>query len=925
MTTAWSDPADGGAGGLPRCGEAPADVRGVAEPAGRAQPAADPSGPGDAPVASGGGVISSSSSSQDESDEETLSLEPMLIRLAELQRRLLYWSVDHPAECAVEQQRSTLTAQRKKLKKAVDKLSTRIKLLLPCTLHPLFDRRNAVLYLSVPRRAAKLCELLRPNPDRQSLQDKEVDCELVRRAVKELHQNRFDARIFGTIVGFPGMGKTYLMRLLLMSQAPSAPASSAAVEVESDEVMSWWMSMPLFVISFNGITSATSIDVLLAALGYELPGVVRLLFSEMMRQDGGSDFATFRAAMLEALQAGKLSPSTLLMLVNYVRRTRCREQLDPHPTFVGILLADELVQLSRAPPPSPTCLQRSQRGRPSGGQPLPLPSSSSDSRRCNASSSSDVDPSPASWTPRESTQGANEAMAGHAVTTPVMHGARVAEVTRSALCSTAKNHRLLLCVSSFSEGFIIREKTASGSVPVRIGFLQLVEATRVAAAVSQLLCERKKGFQVTSKSGATSVLTTETVGMCLGVLAGGHPRAAEVLITSIEASRHGEPFLSNFLSRLEPGKLSLASSSVDTLCEYPAVVAVGLLGYEADPDIPFCGSIPWDHVYAQGALTRGVLDRTHRRATRSASRFGAPASPIYRTRLSVAFLLEVLKRKPSRARIESDVGEQSPAATVVDQDLYAALHDVRAALETGDAAVAWERFVFSGLTAVSHARRICSQKLGSLVRDGQEQPPLHKTTLLDLFPASSPYVGDAPWLEAAEVDASRAFFGVRLFRNYTELLAMDDEELLKYVWQAEQSNFPAVDGVIFFKCTGCTVAAGPRRGELVAVMLQLKHKEKINLAKDVIKSAVSAAAAFGVIAGTSSWSRRTAFVVLSHRALPQRRDVDLVHAVAAPVIVVDQLGLIATFGPGLHALIQSSAIAFGTQVVDVTSASFLEG
>lgn len=869
--------------------------------------------------------MSSSSSSQDESVGETLSLEPMLIRLAELQHRLLYWSVDHPTEYAAEQQRSTLTAQRKKLKEAIDKLSTRVKLLLPSTLHPLFDRRNAVLYLSVPRRAAKLCELLRPNPGRQSLQDKQLDYELVRRAVKELHQNRFDARIFGTIVGFPGMGKTYLMRLLLMSQAASAPATSAAVDMESDEVMSWWMSMPLFVISFNGITSATSIDLLLATLDYELPGMVRLLFSEMMRQGGGSDFATFRAAMLEALHAGKLSPSTLLMLVNYVRRTRCREQLDLPSTFVGILLADELLQLSRAPPPSPTRLQRSQRGRPSGGQPLPLPSSSSDSGRCDASPSSDVDGSPTIWTPRESRQGANEAMAGHAVTTPVMHGARVAEVARSALCSTAKNHNLLLCVSSFSEGFIIREKTASGSVPVRIGFLQLVEATRVAAAVSQVLCERKKGFQVMSKSGTTSVLTTETVGMCLGVLAGGHPRAAEVLITSIEASRHGEPFLSNVLSRLEPDKLSLASSSVDTLCEYPAVVAVGLLGFEADPEIPFFDSIPWDHVYAQGALTRGVLDRTHRRATRSASCSGAPASPIYSTRLIVAFLLEVLKRKPLQARIESDVGEQSRTATVVDQDLYAALRDVQAALETGDAAVAWERFVFSGLTAVSHARRICSQKLRSLVRDGQEQPPLHKTTLLDLFPASSPYVGDAPWLETAEVDASRALAGVRLFRNYTELLAMDDEELLTYVWQAEQSNFPAVDGVVFFKCTGCAAAAGPRRGELVAVMLQLKHKEKINLAKGVINSAVSAAAAFRFIAGTSSWSRRTAFVVLSHRELPRRRDVDLVHAVAAPVIVVDHLGLIATFGPGLHALIRSSAIAFGTQVVDVTSARFLEG
>lgn len=65
------------------------------------------------------------------------------------------------------------------------------------------------------------------------------------------------------------------------------------------------------------------------------------------------------------------------------------------------------------------------------------------------------------------------------------------------------------------------------------------------------------GFEVTSRSGVKSILSPETVGACLGVLAGGHPRAVEVLLTSIEASRDGEPFLGKLLSQLHPTRLSL--------------------------------------------------------------------------------------------------------------------------------------------------------------------------------------------------------------------------------------------------------------------------------------------------------------------------------------------------------------------------------
>ncbi|KAK1865516.1 hypothetical protein I4F81_008047 [Pyropia yezoensis] len=457
----------------------------------------------------------------------------------------------------------------------------------------------------------------------------------------------------------------------------------------------------------------------------------------------------------------------------------------------------------------------------------------------------------------------------------VTHGPPMAELARSALCSIAREFSVRLCVSSLSEVFIKREMTASGSTPVPIGVLQLVEPGRVAEAVRVVLGDRKKGFQVTSKAGSASVMPSESIGVCLGALSGGHPRTADILIGAIEKSRDGEPFLGSFMSMLQPESLSLAAASVDILSRYPIVVAVGLLG------------------------------------------------AIYNTRLSVSFLLEVINRKALTPRVNTAAGERLQRAAVVDEDIYASLQGVSAALDTGFAPVAWEQFVFSGLTVVSQARRICSQKLGKLERDGREQRPLDRLTLLDLFPASPPYVSSVAWLEDATVDASRALAGVRLFSSFSSLLDKNDEELVIFVWQADKTNFPAVYGVLFYLCTGCEARPGPRRGQLVVVFLQMKNKENVTVKKDVIDSARTASKLFKAAVDDPSWTSRCAFVVLSCQEQTLQRNVDL-GATDLPVLVVDEAGLQATFGPGLHALIRSSAIAFGTQVIDLTRAEFSE-
>lgn len=311
------------------------------------------------------------------------SLEQRLVSLARHQQRVLYW-----AGHAGGQEEVTPKTERKSLKKVISEHKKGVLSLLPSELHPLCASK-AALHLSISKRITALDSLLLPNPVRDSIRDDVCDCEQVFHAVRSLYESRFDMRGFGTMVGFPGMGKTYLLRLLLTSQAasadessPSAPdiaaapaaasfdstapstaqssptfaegaaspvqeapspaqAATAAAEAAPSpspaalapsrepsstvavvsapspssappapavpapatagdaKVLSWWRSLPVFVISFNGVTMASSEDLLLAEYNETLPGMVHLLHSEMlMKTDGGPKVSPFRTVIL---------------------------------------------------------------------------------------------------------------------------------------------------------------------------------------------------------------------------------------------------------------------------------------------------------------------------------------------------------------------------------------------------------------------------------------------------------------------------------------------------------------------------------------------------------------------------------------------------------------------------------------------------
>jgi len=326
-------------------------------------------------------------------------------------------------------------------------------------------------------------------------------------------------------------------------------------------VQKWWRSQPVFVTSFNGITAASFDDLKLADLDSRVPCTVRLLHSEMMQtKDRSPDFSAFRAAMLGLLIGSKLSVSVLLWLVWYVMQTRRRRGLKS-TSFVGVLLIDELAQLSLLPPLSPPRRRRKRRSPDNEKPQQPTLSSSSGSPDDGAQCVFNAHvPTPGS------TSSALHPGAGDRVDA---QGAAVAvqtvEAARRAVCDIARAHRLCACITSLSDRFIRRQAATSSSVLVPIGTFQLVEAERVADAVRRMLISSDKGFQVTIRSDTISVLDTEVVAVCLGVLAGGHPRAAEILIEAIKTSRDGQTYLGRVLDTLEPDKLSLAGSSIDLL------------------------------------------------------------------------------------------------------------------------------------------------------------------------------------------------------------------------------------------------------------------------------------------------------------------------------------------------------------------------
>jgi len=866
---------------------------------------------------------------------------------------------------------------------------------IPTALVPLFSTK-AILYGEQSQREPVLALLLAPSPDDHRLRNKEDDDARLKRTVEVMYKNRTEVRAFGSISGSPGQGKTYIMRLLLRSQRDLAFLASLPGDVRT-----WWSDMPVFVISYNGRTQASYIDLELSSLHWRLPHIVRLLFIEMQTDDYSmSSWSAFHFEMLRLVTQRADNITVLLDLAGCVFKVRqLRRAQSSGKHVAGILLADELLRVSNklvtlhknrtggaeiggagatkcrtgvaADGTSPgvgdgviategaaaigTCSPgrgdaagvacglyddvavsggaAASAGTQGGGDAAGAAGVSDgdvvvsdDASGLATGSSTLTTPARDSWSAsrdaaRLLTVAEREAQAlamGVGQLAP-------AQRLRSSLCAMGQEYRVFVCISSLSCAFVEdQSETPSGSVEVKLCEQRLMEPQRVGEAAVLVMKQQHVIFQVSRRSDRKGIIPAAVVGDCLGTLAGGHPRAAMLLLRAVGGCDFGSPFFSFFLSALQPAQLSVARSSIDLLLSNPIAVAVGLLGFGPEPGDEIKEGLTWDAIYTSGALTRSTESRAtsfnvsdSRPCTRSLMRrpsTGGASS--FTTRLNLSFLLEVLKRRDKLRRTPSP-HKRRRLGGLPGGNLLNALTKVRVAFEKGEVAVAWEDFVLWALVSVCEARHVCSTQLRPAILEEQLRTPLGHMSLVDLFPASPPFVGDATWLESARVDATSHRRGTESFTTFADLLEKDETTLLSKVWKPEDPTFPAVDGVIFFTCTKADKTCGPRAGQLVAVLLQIKHKEKVDIKKDVVESCMTGSANFCSSLKGKSWSNRVAFVLVSYQELTRDGHVDLAAmAGTSAALVVDGPNLAHVFGPCLFAFVQSSPVLFGTQAVE---------
>ncbi|OSX69249.1 hypothetical protein BU14_1694s0001 [Porphyra umbilicalis] len=210
---------------------------------------------------------------------------------------------------------------------------------IPNTLSPLFSI-DAILYADAVARQPVLASLLVLSPDDDDLCVKASDYRRLRRIVLTIFSKRDEPRAFGALVGSPGQGKTYMMRLLLCSFVDPTFAASLPLEVRE-----WWTGMAAHVITYSGRTPASYIDLELVNTHSQLSNIVRLLYIETHTSVDTPSWESFQLDMLRMVREDNVL--VLLELASYVFNVRQRCRTRPSSEhFKGILLADELLRVS---------------------------------------------------------------------------------------------------------------------------------------------------------------------------------------------------------------------------------------------------------------------------------------------------------------------------------------------------------------------------------------------------------------------------------------------------------------------------------------------------------------------------------------------------------------------------------------------------
>ncbi|KAK1869949.1 hypothetical protein I4F81_012414 [Pyropia yezoensis] len=491
--------------------------------------------------------------------------------------------------------------------------------------------------------AKQLRFFITPNPVHgEGLSKRRFGDNLVPAAVRKLYSFRHDARATGFVTGPPGRGKTLLLLLLLLSviEEPDLVMSL------TPEVLDWWASLPVYVLSFNGITKATIGDHVLAAIDLGLPGLLRIIYAESWDpRTTGYTFSTYRDDVSKMLIDGRTSVAA----VKATATTLVQARLLPASAngMRGLLLVDELPNLSLASLPKDerdallTLRQRCKRGMdvlrlmydsgegatgPDSQAPIPartrllsaidhLSATSntaapkSTAETSTAAAGATASETATAWTTEVESMGRDAASVTDAEVNddvqPEDAALQTAEAVRKKTCDWCEELRIRPLMTAFEERFAERQGgrlTGSQSTVEEVVVIPLIPLEELRAQQRLRLLDLNVALRRSTATGQRRLLPVGTVASHLATLTLGHPRAAIVLDRAIEGSTDGVSFFSTLLGALAPTKLSVAKKSIDILAQHPVVMAVGLLNYDAPSSGILTEQLSWNTVFGTGAL-----------------------------------------------------------------------------------------------------------------------------------------------------------------------------------------------------------------------------------------------------------------------------------------------------------------------------------
>ncbi|KAK1857398.1 hypothetical protein I4F81_000017 [Pyropia yezoensis] len=178
--------------------------------------------------------------------------------------------------------------------------------------------------------ARRLRHFIAPNPQfGTGLFERRFGVNPVPAAVRELHAFRMDARGTGYVMGSPGRGKTLLLLLLLLSIVKEPDLVMSLTRAMRD----WWQSLPVYVLSFNGITKVTADDHVLAWIDKRLPLLVRIIFVESWDPTSTSNtFGMYRDHVLKLLTEGRVSVAEVEVVATNLVQARLLPSTDAEST-----------------------------------------------------------------------------------------------------------------------------------------------------------------------------------------------------------------------------------------------------------------------------------------------------------------------------------------------------------------------------------------------------------------------------------------------------------------------------------------------------------------------------------------------------------------------------------------------------------------